>query len=58
MAQAERMWEDHVGEARQAIGLWITEFAGALDTQEPRHIAEARHRLEERLAMLGGHTVL
>ncbi|MFC0202655.1 Hsp70 family protein [Novosphingobium soli] len=42
MARAERCYEDHVGELRQLIGGWITEFAGALDTQDPRRIADAR----------------
>ncbi|WP_159977162.1 MULTISPECIES: Hsp70 family protein [unclassified Novosphingobium] len=42
MARAERAYEDHIGEMRQMIGHWITQFAGALDTQDPRRIADAR----------------
>jgi molecular chaperone HscC len=49
LARAERCYEDHIGELRQAIGHWITEFAGALDTQDPRAIADARDFLLARL---------
>ena len=53
MARAERCYEDHIGEARQAIGHWITQFAGALDTQDPRRIAEARELLAAQLDEIG-----
>lgn len=49
IARAERCYEDHIGDLRQAIGHWITEFVGALDTQDPRRIADARGFLMERL---------
>ncbi|PNU05931.1 Hsp70 family protein [Novosphingobium guangzhouense] len=49
IARAERCYEDHVGDLRQAIGHWITEFVGALETQDPRRIADARGFLAERL---------
>jgi molecular chaperone HscC len=49
LARAERCYEDHIGELRQAIGHWITQFAGALDTQDPRRIADARDFLLARL---------
>ena len=49
MARAERCYEDHIGELRQMIGHWITQFAGALDTQDPRTIADARAALVSRL---------
>ncbi|MPS70982.1 MAG: molecular chaperone HscC [Novosphingobium sp.] len=49
MARAERCYEDHIGDVRQAIGHWITQFAGALDTQDPRRIADARAMLAARL---------
>ncbi|MGF7154511.1 Hsp70 family protein [Novosphingobium gossypii] len=49
IARAERCYEDHIGALRQTIGQWITEFVGALDTQDPRRIAEARDFLVERL---------
>ncbi|MFX8323987.1 hypothetical protein ABTL43_19355, partial [Acinetobacter baumannii] len=34
MARAERTYEDFVGEDRRVIGQWITEFAGALASQD------------------------
>lgn len=49
MARAERTYEDFVGEDRRVIGQWITEFAGALASQDHRRIAEARTLLAERL---------
>lgn len=49
MARAERCYEDHIGQMRQTIGHWITQFAGALDTQDPRRIAEARELLVAQL---------
>ncbi|WP_285020147.1 molecular chaperone HscC [Novosphingobium sp. fls2-241-R2A-195] len=49
IARAERCYEDHIGDLRQAIGHWITEFVGALETQDPRRIADARGFLLERL---------
>ncbi len=49
MARAERCYEDHIGELRQMIGHWITQFAGALDSQDPRRIAETRTMLSSRL---------
>jgi len=49
LARAERCYEDHIGDLRQMIGHWITQFAGALDTQDPRTISEARAALLARL---------
>jgi len=52
MARAERCYEDHIGEVRQLVGHWITQFAGALDTQDPRRIADARDALVTQLDQL------
>ncbi len=49
IARAERCYEDHIGPVRAAIGHWITHFAGALDTQDPHVIREARERLNSHL---------
>lgn len=49
MARAERCYEDHIGDLRQAIGHWITQFVGALDSQDPRRIADAKAMLTGRL---------
>lgn len=48
-ARAERMYEDFVGDERRIVGQWITDFAGAIDSQDHRRIAEARQVLIERL---------
>ncbi len=58
MARAERCYEDHIGDVRQAIGHWITLFAGALDTQDPRSIADARAVLAARLDEVEGSSPL
>jgi len=58
MARAGRMYEDHIGPARAVIGHWITEFAGALETQDPRHITDARQALIARLEEIDGQTIL
>lgn len=49
LARAERCYEDHIGDLRQFIGRWITDFAGALDSQDPRRIADARAALAAQL---------
>lgn len=49
MARAERCYESFLGDARHFIGTWITEFAGALNSQDPRRIADARQVLAANL---------
>lgn len=49
MARAERCYESFIGDHRQMIGHWMTEFSGALERQDPREIADARQRLAELL---------
>ncbi|WP_313792115.1 Hsp70 family protein [Novosphingobium cyanobacteriorum] len=49
MARAERAYEDFIGDERRIVGQWITDFAGALESQDHRRIAEARQVLTERL---------
>ena len=58
MARAQRCYENFLGEARQLVGHWITEFAGALDRQDPREIADARTRLVASLDQLEAHSPL
>lgn len=58
LARAERMWEDHLGEARDAIGHWIIAFQRALDSQDHRNIAEASVDLATRLDALDASTPL
>lgn len=58
MARAERIYEDFVGDERRMIGQWITDFAGALDSQDPRRIAEARAVLQQQLEAASGTSPL
>ncbi|NMN07393.1 MULTISPECIES: Hsp70 family protein [unclassified Novosphingobium] len=52
LARAERLWEDHLGDVREAIGHWILAFQGALETQDHRVIAQASADLAMRLDSL------
>lgn len=58
MARAERVYEDFVGDERRMIGQWITDFAGALDSQDPRRIADARALLQSQLEAASGPSLL
>ena len=58
MARAERCFEDFIGDERQMIGAWITDFRGAIETQEPRHIADARTMLGSNLDAIEGRVPL
>lgn len=58
VARAERIYEDFVGEERRMIGQWITDFAGALESQDPRRIAEARDLLLQQLEAASGTSPL
>lgn len=58
MARAERVYEDFVGEERRMIGQWITDFVGALDSQDPRRIADARAVLQSQLEAASGPSLL
>lgn len=52
LARAERLWEDHIGEVREAVGHWILAFQSALESQDHRVIAEASADLAARLDSL------
>lgn len=58
LARAERAYEDHLGMHRTVIGQWIATFTGALDSQDPRAIAEASAMLESNLALLDSEAPL
>jgi len=58
LARAERIYEDSLGEARPAVAQAILHFTGALDTQEPRHIAQARQTLATLLEAFEAYPVL
>ncbi|MEO7247940.1 MAG: molecular chaperone HscC [Novosphingobium sp.] len=58
MARAQRCYEDFIGDERQMIGVWITDFTGALAKQDPRYIADAREMLSSNLDAVEGHSPL
>lgn len=58
MARAGRCYESFIGEARQAIGHWITQYEAALDRQDPREIADARQQLAINLDQLEAQSPL
>ncbi|MBC2667319.1 molecular chaperone HscC [Novosphingobium flavum] len=58
MARADKTYEDLIGDERQAVGHWITEFAGALESQDPRRIADARAILGQRLDAIAAEAPL
>lgn len=58
MARAERCYEDFIGEERRLIGMWITEFSGALESQDPRRISDARALLLANLDAMEGRSPL
>lgn len=47
MAQAERLFQQLLGEQRDIVGEEIIRFERALETQDPRRIGEARRKLHE-----------
>lgn len=58
LARAERAYEGFTGEIRNIIGQGLTEFQGALDKQDPRHIADAREGLTRLLDEIDAHAPL
>lgn len=58
VARAQRCYESFLAENRQAVGQAILEFEGALETQNPRVIRDARVRLTETLNALEGDRYL
>lgn len=58
VARLKRLYEDHLGDTRQALQQWLAEFELALDTQEPKTIELARSALRSRLDALGSGFVL
>ncbi len=58
VARAERCFEGFIGEERLMVGHWITEFAGAMESQDPRRIVDARAALVANLDALEAHSPL
>jgi molecular chaperone HscC len=58
LARATRCYESLLGEAREILSQFVTDFEAVLDRQEPRGIEEARIALEERLDGIEGQRFL
>jgi len=58
MARANRCWQDALGESRDLVEQWISEFQSALATQDPRTADRAREELLTALDRLEGATFL
>lgn len=52
LARARRAYEAHIGDDRARIGAMITDFEGALESQDGRIIAQARVDLREGLDLI------
>lgn len=52
IARLERLYQESLGELRQQIDHWATLFQQALASQDERVIRQARHELNERVALL------
>jgi molecular chaperone HscC len=48
-ARLERLYQEYLGEARELIGLWASQFQQVLDTQDERQIGEVRKHLAEQV---------
>jgi molecular chaperone HscC len=49
VARLERLYQESLGDARQQINYWASQFQQALDSQDERQIREVRQQLNERL---------
>jgi molecular chaperone HscC len=58
LARAARCFEELLGEERQAVGRWISQFEAVLEGQEQREIDAARTALLKALDMLDGKSFL
>jgi len=58
LARAARCYEGFIGDKREMVGRWIGAFEGALESQDPRTIKEARAQLVQALDGLEGERFL
>lgn len=56
--RADRLYQEHLGDQRQMIGDNLLRFRSALDTQDPRTIADARKGFKRFLDTLEGEILL
>lgn len=48
-ARLERLYQEYLGDARERVGMWASQFQQALETQDERQISEVRKRLAEQV---------
>jgi molecular chaperone HscC len=58
LARLDRCFEQSLGERREMIGRWISEFMALLEGQNPRTIADARKKFSATLDTLEGESFL
>ncbi|MDD1967290.1 molecular chaperone HscC [Pseudomonas putida] len=49
VARLERLYQEYLGDARELIGMWASQFQQVLETQDERQIGEVRKRLVEQV---------
>jgi molecular chaperone HscC len=47
VAQLERLYEEHLGPAREQIGVWLAQLQALFDAQDPRAIERGRRELQK-----------
>jgi molecular chaperone HscC len=58
LARLERCYEQSLGERRELIGRWISQFMGIVEGQNPRAIADARTKLTQAVDSIEGESFL
>lgn len=48
-ARLERLYQEYLGDARELVGMWASQFQRALETQDERQISEMRKHLAEQV---------
>ncbi|MHB8812010.1 MAG: Hsp70 family protein [Steroidobacteraceae bacterium] len=58
LARLERCYEQALGDRREAIGRWISQFTTVLESQDPRAIVDARTKLIGAMDSIEGESFL
>ena len=58
LARLERCFEQSLGERREAVGRWISQFTAIMEAQNPRAIADARTKLTQAMDSIEGESYL
>jgi molecular chaperone HscC len=58
LARLERCYETSLGERRELIGRWISQFAAVIEAQNPRVIEDARAKLIQAMDSIEGESFL